>query len=178
MTHMSRGGLLTAPCDWCMHKIQKAAGQSARRLTDLLTRPHGTGETTRDAGDAQRGLCLVSETGRNAGDGGDARRMAHNPEVAGSNPAPATSFRSSRPFPITERAFCASRNVVKGVVGAGLRAAWQRDGRDGVTRGETAWTWWTLLPAISGCLARRYSRAHRSVRVRVGRAGTRVVATC
>ena len=33
---------------------------------------------------------LVSETPRNAGDKGDARRSAHNPEVAGSNPAPAT----------------------------------------------------------------------------------------
>ena len=130
----------------------------AHRLTDLLTRPRGTRETKRDTNDAQQGLLLVSETLWDAGDGGDARRSAHNPEVAGSNPAPATSFRSSRPFPITERAFCASRNVVKGVVGAGLRAAWQRDGRDGVTRDETAWTWWTLLPAIAGCSAQRYRR--------------------
>jgi hypothetical protein len=29
---------------------------------------------------------------------------------------------------------------------------------DGVTRDETAWTWWTLPPAISGCLARRYRK--------------------
>ena len=58
------------------------------RLTDLLTGPDGTGETARDTGDAQRDLHLVGETRRNAGDGGDARRMAHNPEVAGSNPAP------------------------------------------------------------------------------------------
>ena len=27
--------------------------------------------------------------------------------------------------------------------------------RDGMTRDETTWTWWTLPPAISGCLARR-----------------------
>ena len=33
-----------------------------------------------------------------------------NPEVAGSNPAPATSFRRSRPFPSRERAF-ASREL-------------------------------------------------------------------
>ena len=39
----------TVPCDWRMHKIQKAAGQSTRRLTDLLTRPPGTGETTQDS---------------------------------------------------------------------------------------------------------------------------------
>jgi uncharacterized membrane protein YraQ (UPF0718 family) len=30
--------------------------------------------------------------------GCDGDRLAHNPEVAGSNPAPATSFRRSRPF--------------------------------------------------------------------------------
>ena len=44
--------------------------------------------------------------------------------------------------------------VVKRVA-AGLRAARERDG---MTRDETAWTWWTLPPAISGCLARRYPR--------------------
>ena len=86
------------------------------------------------------------------------RRMAHNPEVAGSNPAPATSFRRSGPFPVRERAFCVPGTVVKRVVGAGLRAARQRDGGDGVTRDETAWTWWTLPPAIAGRLAQRYHR--------------------
>src|SRR5437763_326758 len=34
-----------------------------------------------------------------------------------------------------------------------------------------------MLPAIAGCLAQRYSGAYRSLRVRVGRAGTRVAAT-
>jgi hypothetical protein len=52
-----------------MHKTQKAAGQSVRRLTDSLTRPVGTGETMRNTGDAQRRLHLVSETRRNAADG-------------------------------------------------------------------------------------------------------------
>ena len=67
-----------------------------QRLTNLLTRPAGTGETTRDTGDARRGLCLVSETGRNVGDRGDARRSAHNPEVEGSNPSPATRQNGPR----------------------------------------------------------------------------------
>ena len=107
----------------------------------------------------------------------DEGRFTHNPEVAGSNPAPATSFRRSGPFPGRERAFCVSGTVVKRVAATALRPARQRDGGDGVTRDETAWTWWTLPPAISGCRARRYLGAHRSLRVRVGRAGTRVAAT-
>jgi hypothetical protein len=57
----------------------EAAGRRAQWLTDLLTRRCGTGETMRDTGDAQRRLHLVSETRRNAGDGGDVRRRAHNP---------------------------------------------------------------------------------------------------
>ena len=88
----------------------------------------------------------------------DGDRLAHNPEVAGSNPAPATNFRRSRPFPSRERAFCVSGTVVKRVAATALRAAWQRDGGDGVTRDETAWTWWTLPPAIAGCLAHRYRK--------------------
>ena len=78
--------------------------QSTRRLTDLLTRPVGTGETTRDTGDAHQGLRRVGETRRNAGDGGDARRMAHNPSVEGSNPSPAT--KAGGAFWNGERAFC------------------------------------------------------------------------
>ena len=42
------------------------------------------------------------ETYRNAGDG---RRSAHNPEVAGSNPAPATKSAGQRPLPILGGAF-------------------------------------------------------------------------
>jgi hypothetical protein len=59
-------------------------------LTDLLTGPGGTGETQRRTGDGNRTGALVSETGGHARDVGDVRRMSHNPEVAGSNPAPAT----------------------------------------------------------------------------------------
>ena len=92
---------------------------------------------------------------RRAGTGWDAGRLTHNPEVAGSNPAPATSFRRSRPFPSRERAFCVPSAVVKRVAEIGLCAAWQRDGGDGVARDETAWTWWTFLPAIAGCVAQR-----------------------
>jgi hypothetical protein len=88
----------------------------------------------------------------------DAGRLTHNPEVAGSNPAPATSFRRSGPFPGRERAFCVPGTVVKRVVGAGLRAARRRDGGDGVTLDETAWTWWTLPPATAGRLAQRYRK--------------------
>ena len=51
----------------------------ADRLTDLLTRRCGTGETVRDVGDSYRPDSLVSETGQNTGDGGDVRRSAHNP---------------------------------------------------------------------------------------------------
>jgi hypothetical protein len=64
----------------------------------------------------------------------DGDRFTHNPEVAGSNPAPATSFRSSRPFPGGERAFCVPGAVARRVAAPGLRAAWRRDGGDG---GET-----------------------------------------
>jgi hypothetical protein len=53
-----------------MYKDSVAAGQSAHRLTDLLTRLPGTGETTRDTGDAQQGSCLVGETSRDVRDGG------------------------------------------------------------------------------------------------------------
>jgi hypothetical protein len=38
-------------------------------------------------------------------DGRDRRRMAHNPEVEGSNPSPATKFAGQRPLPVTEEAF-------------------------------------------------------------------------
>ena len=59
-------------------------------LTDLLTRPGGTGETQQRTRDGQRTRVLVGETGGNARNVEDVRRMSHNPEVAGSNPAPAT----------------------------------------------------------------------------------------
>jgi hypothetical protein len=41
-------------------------------------------------GDDHPPSVLVSETHHRARDLEDVRRMAHNPEVAGSNPAPAT----------------------------------------------------------------------------------------
>ena len=65
----------------------------------------------------------------------DAGRLTHNPEVAGSNPAPATNFRRSRPFPIGERAFCVTGNVTKGACRCGM--PWP-DRRDGLARSETA----------------------------------------
>ena len=42
---------------------------------------------------------------------------------------PATSFRSSGPFPVVERALCVSDAVVSYVVKRASRAAWQRDGK-------------------------------------------------
>ncbi len=81
------------------------AGHHPFLLTDLLTRLVGTGETGRDAGDGRQAHRQVSETGRDAGDVGDARRGAHNPEVAGSNPAPATNSAGQGPLPVTEGAF-------------------------------------------------------------------------
>ena len=52
------------------------------------------GQTRRDKRDT-RWLCAeVGETHRNGGDDEDARRGAHNPEVAGSNPAPATKSQA------------------------------------------------------------------------------------
>jgi hypothetical protein len=88
----------------------------------------------------------------------DAGRLTHNPEVAGSNPAPATSFRRSRPFSYQEEGLWHFRRVAKHVAATRFRAPQQRDGGDGVLRDETAWTWWTLPPAISGCLAQKYRR--------------------
>ena len=73
-------------------------------LTDLLTRRCGTRETARDADDGRRAHRQVSETRRDAGDVGDVCRMAHNPEVEGSNPSPATKAKG--PFSNRERAFC------------------------------------------------------------------------
>ena len=79
-------------------------GQRLYRLTDLLTRPVETWETAQDAEDTHLVDEQVSEIRRNAGDTEDARRMAHNPEVAGSNPAPATKARGR--FSNREPAFC------------------------------------------------------------------------
>ena len=75
------------------------------RLTDLLTGRCGTGETAQDVGDNHCLDSLVRETRRNVGDEGDARRMAHNPEVEGSNPSPATKSAGQGPLPILEEAF-------------------------------------------------------------------------
>ena len=62
----------------------------------------------------------------------DARRMAHNPEVAGSNPAPATSLRSSRPFPDRERAFGVPGTVVKRVPRTGFARSGSETGWHGM----------------------------------------------
>ena len=57
----------------------------------------------------------------------DTRRMAHNPEVAGFNPAPATKFAGQRPLPITEGASCLCRvhEIVHDASEEGRRAGWR-----------------------------------------------------
>jgi hypothetical protein len=52
--------------------------------------------------------------------------MAHNPEVAGSNPAPATKFAGQRPLPIMEEAFCVCRvhEIVHEASEEGCRSGW------------------------------------------------------
>jgi hypothetical protein len=77
--------------DPCPKMPTPATHSSERRSANGFANQRcGTGETTRDVGDGQRSDSLVSETRRDAGDRGDVRRMAHNPEVEGSNPSPAT----------------------------------------------------------------------------------------
>ena len=70
---------------------------------------------------------LVSETPWDAGDGADVRRSAHNPEVAGSNPAPATKSAGQRPLPIMEGAFCGCRvhGIAHEASEEGRRADWR-----------------------------------------------------
>jgi hypothetical protein len=53
-------------------------------------------------------LIEVTRTQETAWNPGDGRRSAHNPEVAGSNPAPATNSASQRPLPETGGAFLLS----------------------------------------------------------------------
>jgi hypothetical protein len=60
----------------------------------------------------------------------DAGRLTHNPEVAGSNPAPATNFRRSRLFSYQEEGLWRFRRVAKHVAATRFRAAWRRDGGD------------------------------------------------
>jgi hypothetical protein len=77
-------------CGPIVQPTSQLPGQVPVLLTDLLTRPGGTGETQQGMGNGQRPRFLVSETGGYARDTEYVRRMSHNPEVAGSNPAPAT----------------------------------------------------------------------------------------
>ena len=52
--------------------------------------------------------------------------MAHNPEVEGSNPSPATKFAGQRPLPIMEGAFCVCRvhGIVHEAFEEGRRGGW------------------------------------------------------
>jgi hypothetical protein len=52
--------------------------------------------------------------------------MAHNPEVEGSNPSPATKFAGQRSLPIMEGAFCVCRvhRIVHEASEEGRRGDW------------------------------------------------------
>ena len=50
-------------------------------LTDLLTRPDGTAETSHNARDSHHSRALVNETRTDLGDQEDVRRGAHNPAI-------------------------------------------------------------------------------------------------
>ena len=52
--------------------------------------------------------------------------MAHNPEVEGSNPSPATKFAGQRPLPVAEGAFCVCRvhGIVHEASEEGRRGGW------------------------------------------------------
>ena len=104
----------TVPYDWRMHKIQKAAVQSARRLTDLLTRPDG------DGGDVRHRRTLTGALAWSA-------RRAGTPETGEAYvvvlitqrsrvqiPPPLPSLQVRRPLPIMEGVFCVCR--VHGIV--------------------------------------------------------------
>jgi hypothetical protein len=72
----------------------------------------------------------------------------------------ATQFRRWRADDVRSilAAACAAPPRYRGLT-SGLHAARQRDGEDSVTQDERARRWWTLLPAISGCLAQRCQRS-------------------
>ena len=74
-------------------------GHQARTIA-----PRGRPYLNRFGKNGRRARNQVSEMSRDAGDAQDARRMAHNPEVEGSNPSPATKARG--PFSNRERASC------------------------------------------------------------------------
>jgi hypothetical protein len=129
----------------CSRKMStEPVAQQPHRLTDLLTRPGGTGETTRETGDSCGTNHPVSETRQNAGDEQDARRTAHNPEVAGSNPAPATRQDGS------------------------LEMTWRAVFVPPVTRSVT------ITPATAGGSAIRQRRTPRTAHRRAGCRSTRL----
>ena len=100
---------------WCSNACSRDAVDRRR--------DQGRGETLRPI---EQGTRWTTWTRRVCVDGD---RLTHNPEVAGSNPAPATSFRRSRPFPSRERALrfgCCSKTC--GTTGAWCSAKVRQDG--------------------------------------------------
>jgi riboflavin biosynthesis pyrimidine reductase len=119
--------------------VSRPAHARLRLVARLLTRVAACSRDAMDRGSGARRL-RRRETPRLPVQGGcrttwtsgtvvDDGRLTHNPEVAGSNPAPATSFRSSRPSSSRERAFCVTGNVTKRGSGAVRRGL----------AGETDW---------------------------------------
>ena len=86
----------------------------------------GTSETEKAQGCFAPQVYRDQRYGQTVHDGRDTRRMAHNPEVGGSNPSPATKFAGQRPLPIMEGAFCVCRvhRIVHEASEEGRRGGW------------------------------------------------------
>ena len=93
---LSCGDLKTVPYAWRTYEDQEAAGLGACRLTDLLT--NETGRNRADDVRRWRRSARPSPSQRDVPERrrrGDACRIAHNPEVEGSNSSP---YQGQRPF--------------------------------------------------------------------------------
>jgi len=104
-------------------------------------------------------------------DGGEGRRSAHNPEVAGSNPAPATKSAGQRPLPIPGESFLLCVVHMKPNTRLFFRpTGWLWLKRDVLI--ESARGSGDVPVDVVGCLAQRYASASRSLPTRAGLAGT------
>ena len=110
---------INVPDGLLVRMAARCSSGCSRDAVDRRRHP-GRGETPRRG--EQRGY-WTTWTRRVCVDGG---RFTHNPEVAGSNPAPATKFAGQRPLPIMEGAFCMCRvhGIVHEASEEGRRGGW------------------------------------------------------